>query len=136
MRSKSEASKATGDLPLVLVIDSTGELRDWTAHADVIIIGKSFLSTGGQNPCEAILANKPLICGPHMENFEPLASRLTAAHGCIRANGKSELQAAVTSALNPETAASLTRNAARLLARHEGATRRIVKLLARLPGHD
>ena len=63
----------------VFVIDSTGELRDWTAHADVVIIGKSFLATGGQNPGEAILAEKPLVFGPHMENFEPLASRLVAA---------------------------------------------------------
>src|SRR5690606_5411998 len=36
-----------------LVVDSTGELRDWTAHADAVVIGKSILGFGGQNPAEA-----------------------------------------------------------------------------------
>lgn len=113
----------------VFLIDSTGELRDWTAHADVVIIGKSFLSIGGQNPCEAILASKPLVCGPHMENFEPLASRLTAANACLRANDAENLSAAIRKALEPTTAASITRNATALLSVHDGATERILDLL-------
>ena len=86
---------ATGDRRHVFVIDSTGELRDWTAHADVVIIGKSFLSTGGQNPSEAILAEKPVIFGPHMENFQPLASRLVSSGGCISASDAAELSQAI-----------------------------------------
>ncbi len=65
------------------VIDTTGELATWTCHADVVIIGKSFLSVGGQNPAEAILAGKPLILGPHMENFQPLTDDLLRAWGAI-----------------------------------------------------
>ena len=111
------------------VIDSTGELRDWTAHADVVVIGKSFLSTGGQNPAEAILARKPLIVGPHMENFEPLASRLVAAGGCLRVHDQTGLAAAITIALDPAMSARLTEAAANVLAVHEGATARVVSLL-------
>ena len=55
LRSRFHASHPSLERE-ILVIDSTGELKDWTAHADVVIIGKSFLSTGGQNPCEAIRA--------------------------------------------------------------------------------
>ena len=113
----------------VFVIDSTGELRDWTAHADVVVIGKSFLEIGGQNPSEAILAGKPVVFGPHMENFEPLASRLVAARGAIRVQDETALSAAVRTALDPETAELLTRHAARLLARHKGATQRMIGLL-------
>ena len=113
----------------LFLIDSTGELSDWTAHADVVIVGKSFFEIGGQNPCEAILAGKPVIFGPHMENFEPLASRLVEASGCIRALDETGLCQAITRALDPKTAASMTRHAAQVLARHEGATRRILDLL-------
>lgn len=128
LRSKFHAP-ATDAHPHVFLIDSTGELRDWTAHADVVIIGKSFLATGGQNPGEAILAGKPVIFGPHMENFEPLSSRLVAAHGCIRALDETGLSNAIVTALDPEEIATMTRNASQLLARHEGATRRILDLL-------
>jgi 3-deoxy-D-manno-octulosonic-acid transferase len=124
---------APGARPHALVIDSTGELRDWTAHADVVIIGKSFLATGGQNPTEAILARKPVICGPHMENFQPLAQRLAATHGCLVAQDQDSLRQAILTALDPVRAAALTDRAAGLLAVHEGATRRIIALLSPAP---
>jgi len=139
LRSKCQAGSelpAGGECPCVFLVDSTGELCDWTAHADVIIIGKSFLAKGGQNPSEAILAGKPLILGPHMENFEPLATRLTSTHGCLRVSDTLELRSAIGTALDPTTAALLTRNAARLLVHHDGATQRILDLLNRHPAPE
>jgi 3-deoxy-D-manno-octulosonic-acid transferase len=129
VRLRSAEPAATGDRRCVFVIDSTGELRDWVAHADVVVIGKSFLSTGGQNPCEAVLAGKPVVFGPHMENFQPLASRLIANGGCISAGDSAELSQAVTTALDPVKAQEMTRKATAELAAHEGATRRILDLL-------
>lgn len=111
------------------VVDSTGELSDWTAHADVVVIGKSFLSTGGQNPCEAILAGKPVIFGPHMENFQPLARRLLATGGAIAAADSAALSQAVRDVVDPQTAKKMIREASGLLAVHEGATKRILALI-------
>ncbi|MEI7909715.1 MAG: glycosyltransferase N-terminal domain-containing protein [Verrucomicrobiota bacterium] len=126
------SSAITAPSPAIcLVIDTTGELRDWTAHADVVIIGKSFLATGGQNPCEAILAAKPVVCGPHMENFEPLASNLLAAHATFPANDPASLGIAIRRALDPHAALAATSRATALLTQHCGATRRIVALLTR-----
>jgi 3-deoxy-D-manno-octulosonic-acid transferase len=129
VKLRSTALTTTDDRRHVFVIDSTGELRDWTAHADVVVIGKSFLSTGGQNPCEAILADSPVIFGPHMENFQPLASRLVSTGGAISANDHAELSHAIRSALDPQKAKVITRQAAALLDPHDGATRRILDLL-------
>lgn len=129
LRSSVSKSTAEHDTLTVFVIDSTGELRDWTAHADVIIMGKSFLSTGGQNPCEAILAGKPVIVGPHMENFQPLVRQLIATGGCISVQDQAGLSAAILAALDPLRSAKMTRNASDILAIHDGATRRILELL-------
>ncbi|MCU0779937.1 MAG: hypothetical protein MUF04_02415 [Akkermansiaceae bacterium] len=113
-----------------LVIDTTGELRDWTAHADAVVIGKSFHAIGGQNPCEAIMAAKPVICGPHMENFEPLATQLTAAAAILRPASREDLVAAIRRALDPAHAAAQAARASAVLHRHHGATDRMVTLLA------
>jgi 3-deoxy-D-manno-octulosonic-acid transferase len=131
LRSQFQAPSPAPDRHDVFVVDSTGELRDWTAHADGVIIGKSFLATGGQNPSEAILAGKPVIFGPHMENFEPLASRLIAAQACLPASTREELSRAISAALDPATAARITHNASRILATHAGATQRVLTLLSR-----
>ena len=45
-----------GPAPDILLLDTTGELRDWYACADIVFIGKSLAGHGGQNPVEAILA--------------------------------------------------------------------------------
>jgi len=110
----------------ILIIDTTGELRDWTAHADVVIIGKSFLSRGGQNPCEAIQAGKPVISGPHMDNFQPLASRLSAADAILQATDAATLVTAIRRALDPAQARQIAARATAVLESHEGATARII----------
>lgn len=113
-----------------LVIDSTGELRDWTAHATVVVIGKSILGTGGQNPAEAILARKPLLFGKHMENFEPLASSLVATGGAVRFTDAAGLKAALDRLLgDPALRATSCDAAAEVLNGHDGATGRILDLL-------
>jgi 3-deoxy-D-manno-octulosonic-acid transferase len=129
LRSGFQTPAVSADGRCVFVIDSTGELRDWTAHADAVIIGKSFLASGGQNPSEAILAGKPVIFGPHMENFEPLASRLVASQGSLRAHDQASLSQAIISVLDHQTAEAMTRHASQLLACHEGAARRIIDLV-------
>ena len=48
-------------------------LRDWYSIATIVFMGKSLTARGGQNPVEAIVADNPVIFGPHMENFAALA---------------------------------------------------------------
>jgi 3-deoxy-D-manno-octulosonic-acid transferase len=53
----------------VILLDSIGELSSVYGLADIAIIGKSFIGFGGQNPLEPAYWGKPVLCGPHMENF-------------------------------------------------------------------
>jgi 3-deoxy-D-manno-octulosonic-acid transferase len=113
-----------------LLIDTTGELRHWYASATLVFIGKSLLARGGQNPAEAILAGKPVIFGPHMENFGPLASSLVANGGAIQANSATELRRAMSHLLaNPEEREKMVANARQILEVHRGATARTASLV-------
>lgn len=117
--------------PLALVVDTTGELRDWTAHADVVVIGKSLLpkgAKGGQNPGEAIAAGVPVIAGPYMKNFEPLITELENSDALLRAQGEAALIAAVKEALAKSD--DLTTKAKAVLASHQGALDRTIALFA------
>ncbi len=114
----------------VLVVDSTGELRDWQALAEVVIIGKSFLAKGGQNPAEAIAAGVPVLTGPHMENFAGLMRLLLEADGIRQTAGLTELGAALREALEtPGQAQAMAARGRQALERHAGATRRTVERL-------
>jgi 3-deoxy-D-manno-octulosonic-acid transferase len=111
------------------VIDTTGELATWISHADAVIIGKSFLSVGGQNPAEAIIAGKPLILGPHMENFQPLARHLLTEGGALSAEDEDSVAAAIRKALDPCYSTDLIANATQVLSIHHGATQRHLSAL-------
>ncbi len=64
-----EAGRKDGRGPLIIILDSIGELSAVYGIADIAIIGKSFLGEGGQNPLEPAKWGKAILCGPHMENF-------------------------------------------------------------------
>jgi len=53
----------------IILLDSVGELSAIYGISDIAVIGKSFRGYGGQNPLEPAYWGKPIICGPHMENF-------------------------------------------------------------------
>jgi 3-deoxy-D-manno-octulosonic-acid transferase len=69
LRSQLNAASIPSWKADALVVDSTGELRSFYDHATVVVMGKSFLARGGQNPIEPAAAGRAIITGPHMENF-------------------------------------------------------------------
>jgi 3-deoxy-D-manno-octulosonic-acid transferase len=116
--------------PDVLVVDSTGELRDWQALAEVVIIGKSFLAKGGQNPVEAIAAGVPVLTGPHMENFSALMTLLRSADGVAQTDDLPGLAVQLRKILaDPAVAQAMARRGKAALARHAGATPRTAEVL-------
>ena len=126
-------SPTAGSLLDCLLIDSTGELRDWYGVATVVFIGKSLLVRGGQNPAEAILAGKPVLFGPHMENFAALASALLAEGGALQVHSAAELRRSMSNLLaNPDQCEKIVENGRKVLDAHRGATSRTAQLIVDL----
>ncbi|MES2736934.1 MAG: glycosyltransferase N-terminal domain-containing protein [Verrucomicrobiota bacterium] len=113
-----------------LLIDTTGELRAWQALATVVVVGKSFLATGGQNPAEAVMARKPVLFGPHMENFQALIDLLLARKGAVQVADVATLEQRLDALLSdPAQCQMLGDNGHTALAMHEGATAKTLALL-------
>jgi 3-deoxy-D-manno-octulosonic-acid transferase len=116
-----------------LLVDTTGELRDWYSVATIVFMGKSLTARGGQNPVEAIVADRPVIFGPHMENFAALARTLVAAGGALQPNDEAALTNTLGALLRNEGERQrLARQARGVLNTHHGATERTAALLEKL----
>jgi 3-deoxy-D-manno-octulosonic-acid transferase len=116
-----------------LIIDSTGELRNWYGVATIAFIGKSLHASGGQNPAEAVLAGKPVLFGPHMENFAALADTLVAQGGAVQVSSATDLRRAMSHLLaNPDVREKMAANARQTLEPHRGATARTARLIVDL----
>jgi 3-deoxy-D-manno-octulosonic-acid transferase len=119
--------------PDVLLLDTTGELADWYGIATVVFIGKSLTAHGGQNPVEAIAAGKPVIFGPHMENFDALAKSLVNEEAAFRAHDGNELTSLLGALLRePALRGTMTARATLVIESHREATRRTAGLIAAL----
>ena len=116
--------------PHVFLLDTTGELHSWYELATVVFIGKSLLAVGGQNPAEAIDAGKPVLFGPHMENFQSLATQLLAVGGALEVKDAGDLQKCAAELLADEDKRrAMSDCARRLLLTHRGAARRTAEIL-------
>jgi len=116
----------------ILLVDTTGELRDWYALATVVFIGKSLTATatGGQNPAEAVILGKPVLFGPHMENFEILVAHLLRQQAALQVPDVPALKTQIATLLSDPTqrAAMGARGRDSLIA-HQSATARVTSLL-------
>ena len=108
----------------MLLVDTTGELRGFYAAADVVFVGKSLTQTGGQNPIEPAIDGKPVVVGPHMENFPAVSRDFMEARAWAQARDVREFQAIVLRLLgNAAERGRLGTAAAELVERKAGATR-------------
>ena len=119
--------------PDCLLIDTTGELRDWYSVATVAFVGKSLTARGGQNPVEPIMAGKPVLFGPHMENFATLAESLVRHDGAVQVKDAASLQHEITKLFRDRArSARLVASATQVLAAHRGATTATAELISKL----
>jgi tetraacyldisaccharide 4'-kinase len=113
------------DTPRVLLLDTIGELSSLFAVADVVFMGGSLARRGGHNILEPAFFAKPVIVGPHMENFQAIADEFRAHGAIVEIGAAGELAAAVERVL-ADPAEIGVRAKARVDA-NRGATERAVR---------
>ncbi len=86
-RSEGKSDLENCDL---LILDTLGELGKMYANADISFIGGSFNKTGGHNPLESIVFEKPVISGPSTHNFKDIYSIIKKAEAGFVVNSEEE----------------------------------------------
>ena len=120
---RSELGKtALASPPDVLLVDTTGELKSFYAAADVVFVGKSLYDNrGGQNFIEPALFGKPVLTGPHVENFPGIEEDFRKADAFLQVADAEELTAQVNRLLrDPAAREGYGRRALELIARRRG----------------
>jgi 3-deoxy-D-manno-octulosonic-acid transferase len=134
--SVSLRSMATSSLSDILLLDTTGELSHWYSLATVVFVGKSLACAvhhGGQNMIEPLQNHRPVVIGPHTENFEPLASHLCAAGAALRVSDAASLVSALQSLLVDSCKRQrMIQAAEKILEPHQGSTLRTCEFVKSL----
>jgi len=123
----------------VILGDTMGELRKFYALADVAFVGRSLVPMGGSDPMEVAALAKPVLVGPHMDNFAmPVAALAEAGALDVVTDADSLAEAVARTCADPCSARERGLAGRATVLAHQGATRRtvdrLVSFLAESPG--
>jgi 3-deoxy-D-manno-octulosonic-acid transferase len=114
--------------PGVLLLDSIGELAGLFERATVVFMGGTLPRRGGHNILEPAYFGKPVIVGPHMENFAEILQEFLAVDAVVKIDGPDALVSAVEALLeNPSRAMEIGARARALAMAKRGTADHIVQ---------
>jgi len=140
-RSESpDGTKLTPSEGRVMLGDTLGELRKFYSLADVVFVGRTIAAMGGSDMMEVAALAKPIVVGPHTENFADTMQQLLDGHAVriveteVEApDAATQLARAIDELLkNREAARNLAANAREIVVRNRGAVRRTLESLSEI----
>jgi 3-deoxy-D-manno-octulosonic-acid transferase len=120
----------------VIVLDTIGELAQLFQVATVVFVGGSLVDAGGHNILEPAVFGKPIVFGPHMQNFAEIAHTFLEHGAAIQVRHGRELETTLLELLgDPVRRASLGAAARALVEANRGARGKTLDVIAQvLPG--
>ena len=117
----------------VIVLDTIGELAQLYQVATAVFVGGSLVDQGGHNILEPAVFGKPIVFGPHMQNFAEIARAFVDNHAGIQIYSPRELEQALIDVLqDPVRRARLGAAARALVEANRGARSKTMTAIARL----
>lgn len=132
-RSRLEGQVIPSEREGIIVVDTVGELQHIYSLAHCVFVGKSLKGIGGQNVMEPAGLARPILFGPHMENFSEEANLLLESGGARKVSDEGELLKAVRDVLtHSQPAEAMGQRAREVVLKNRGATLRSLEVLERL----
>lgn len=131
---RRSALAGSNDAPgAIILLDTVGELSTLYAVASVAFVGGSLIPRGGHNLLEPARQGRPVLFGPHMENFAAASELFLERGAAVQVGDEVELGLQVARLLrDPGARDRMGKAALEVLAGHRGACERTVALLERL----
>ncbi len=117
----------------VVVLDTIGELAQLYQLATVVFVGGSLVDHGGHNILEPAIFGKPVVIGPHMQNFKEIADAFVSNDAAVQVQSDRELtEALVALVTDPVRRARLGAAARALVEANRGAKTKTLAAIADL----
>ncbi len=118
-----------------LILDSYGELSQVYSVADIVIVGGGFSNLGGQNIIQPLAHGKPVIHGPHMQNFRDVSDAARYFQATMECRTPEELAEGLEKLIeSPELRDLMASQAAKLVQSSLGASERYGEAIAEAAG--
>ena len=117
----------------VIVLDTIGELAQLYQLATAVFVGGSLADHGGHNILEPAIFGKPIVFGPHMQNFKEIAGAFLSNDAAIQVQSDRELDTALVALVtDPIRRARLGAAARALVEANRGAKEKTLAVIGEL----
>jgi 3-deoxy-D-manno-octulosonic-acid transferase len=114
----------------VIVVDTIGKLRKLYAIANIAFIGGTLVNSGGHNPLEPAAYSRPIIFGPHMNDFKEISKLLINAKAAIQVQNAADFcQSAARLLKNSKTAHETGERAFEIFMANKGALEKTLNII-------
>lgn len=114
-----------------VILDTIGELAQLYQIATAVFVGGSLVPAGGHNILEPAVFGKPIVFGPHMQNFAEIAETFLRNGAAVQVRTDRELEEAMVSLMSdPVRRARLGAAARALVDANRGARDRTIAAIA------
>jgi 3-deoxy-D-manno-octulosonic-acid transferase len=121
----------------VVILDTIGELAQLYQIATAVFVGGSIVDAGGHNILEPAVFGKPIVFGPHMENFAEIAQTFLDNGAALQLRSGRDLEIVLLELLSdPVRRASLGAAARALVEANRGARGKSLSVIAQLMPSD
>ncbi len=125
-----ENSEQMSPPPEVVVIDEMGVLNTVYGIDSIVFVGGSLMDHGGQNMLEPAAVGRPVLVGPHTDNFRQEMELLNSVRGIDVVSSPEELTERILHYLRqPREARSMGKRAKKAIAEHGGAVDRTLEIV-------
>jgi 3-deoxy-D-manno-octulosonic-acid transferase len=132
VRRSTLPAAARSARPPVIVLDTVGELAQIYTIADAVFVGGSLVPRGGHNVLEPALRRKPVLVGPHTDNFREAVALLVDAGAGVVVTDAASMAAELKALLSdPVIAAKRGEAGAEAVAARHGAVAATLELVER-----
>jgi 3-deoxy-D-manno-octulosonic-acid transferase len=116
----------------VILLDTIGELERLYTIGTVVFVGGSLVPVGGHNILEPVAFGKPVLFGPHMENFRDIVRIVKAEEGGVEVRDRQALfEQAQRLLVDRPYYHRVSRAARRTVQNNQGAIQKTIDLLER-----
>ena len=117
----------------VVVLDTIGELAQLFQVGTLVFVGGSLVDAGGHNILEPAVFGKPIVFGPHMQNFAEIARAFLDHGAALQVRNGRELETTLLELLgDPVRRASLGAAARALVEANRGARSKSLAVIAQV----
>jgi 3-deoxy-D-manno-octulosonic-acid transferase len=123
--------------PVIQLGDTMGELRKFYTLSTIVFVGRTLVPMGGSDVMEVAALGKPIVIGPHVDNFADAVQKLISSGAAVTVDSPEKLASVLGQILeNKIKLQNMSQAAKEVVVSNQGATMKTASYVCKILGME